>query len=450
VSGIPEQTFSLLIVVLVAMQALLAWTVLWSARSASVHAWCTAGLLGAAHLGLQRIAATEPSWPRLLEFPLLATLGVASFAFKWFALYTLSAPAHVMAARRWIARGLLLTLAVAIGMALAPVDRRVLSAFAAGGMLLALAATVVAADRLARHQRLVSARLLTVSLAIPWTFSLLLFVNMLRAGVDVLAVTPRPVFAGTMATGILFAVFNSGLFIGVVLELARRRQLAAEAALAEARAVRSRLEERARMVADLHDGFGSQLTSARLCAEQQQLSGPALCVILDECLADLHLVVDTVENRSGDIGDSLRFLRHRLTGRLRGAPVTPEWEVRTAGAPPLAPDRLLELLRILQEAISNALRHAHAHTVGVVAEYDADTEHLRCTVADDGQGFPAPAVEGAGLRNMRGRAARLGATLEVRSTPQGTTVTLAVPMGEGPPAPPLLVERRAGERRARP
>ena len=40
-SGIPEQTFSLLIVVLVAVQALLAWTVLWSARSTSVHAWCT-------------------------------------------------------------------------------------------------------------------------------------------------------------------------------------------------------------------------------------------------------------------------------------------------------------------------------------------------------------------------------------------------------------------------
>jgi hypothetical protein len=93
--------------------------------------------------------------------------------------------------------------------------------------------------------------------------------------------------------------------------------------------------------------FRSRLTSARVCAEQQQLSGPALCVILDECLADLHLVVDTVENRNGDIGDSLRFLRHRLTGRLRGAPVTPHWEVRTAGAPPLAPGRLLQLLRIL-------------------------------------------------------------------------------------------------------
>jgi signal transduction histidine kinase len=450
VSGIPEQAFSLLIVVLVAVQALLAWTVLWSARSASVHAWCTAGVLGAAHLGLQLLAATEPSWPRLLEFPLLATLGVASFAFKWFALHTLSDPAVMVAARRWIVRGLLLTLAIAIGMALTPVGRRVLSAFATGGMLLALAATIVAADRLARQQRLVNARLLAVSLAIPGTLSLLLFVDMLRAGVDVLAIQPQPVSAGTMATSILFAVFNSGLFIGVVLELARRRQLAAEAALAEARAARSRLEERARMVADLHDGFGSQLTSARLCAEQQQLSGPALCVILDECLADLHLVVDTVENRSGDIGDSLRFLRHRLTGRLRGAPVTPQWEVRTAGAPPLAPGRLLQLLRILQEAISNALRHANARTVRVVAEYDAASEQLRCTVADDGQGFPAPAAEGAGLRNMRGRATRLGATLEVRSTPQGTTVTLTVPMGGEPPAPPPLVERRVRERRARP
>jgi signal transduction histidine kinase len=152
-------------------------------------------------------------------------------------------------------------------------------------------------------------------------------------------------------------------------------------------------------------------------------------VLLDECLADLHLVVDTVDNLEGDIGDSLRYLRHRLAGRLEDGPVVLHWAVETDGAPALRPERLLQVLRILQEAIGNALRHAEAQVIRVAAEYDERRGQLRCTVVDDGRGFDLRQAEGAGLRNMYGRAWRLAAELAVCPTPQGTTVTLTVPVG---------------------
>ncbi len=66
--------------------------------------------------------------------------------------------------------------------------------------------------------------------------------------------------------------------------------------------------------------------------------------------------------------------------------------------------------RIVQEALTNVLRHAGARSVSVLAR--ADDEVLRIVVADDGAGGPATTTgAGAGLRGMRERAEALGGTL---------------------------------------
>jgi signal transduction histidine kinase len=79
-------------------------------------------------------------------------------------------------------------------------------------------------------------------------------------------------------------------------------------------------------------------------------------------------------------------------------------------------DRPLDLLRIAQEAISNAVRHAKPTVVSVGLRWDAP--NLVLEVTDNGSGMVNPesaGTEGFGISNMRARAEKLGARLEVRT-----------------------------------
>jgi two-component system nitrate/nitrite sensor histidine kinase NarX len=97
---------------------------------------------------------------------------------------------------------------------------------------------------------------------------------------------------------------------------------------------------------------------------------------------------------------------------------------------PLPAENQLQVLHILQEALSNVRKHAGATRIALAVRRDAI---YRFTVSDDGRGFDAQAVPdtaGAhiGLRIMRERAQRIGGQIEVHSqTGAGTVVTLILP-----------------------
>src|SRR5262249_34528773 len=100
-----------------------------------------------------------------------------------------------------------------------------------------------------------------------------------------------------------------------------------------------------------------------------------------------------------------------------------------AGELPADPARDREVLRIAQEALQNALRHADAQQVAV--RLRADDGGLLLEAEDDGIGFDpdAPGLRSRqlGLTSMEERAQRLGARLRIRSAPgAGTTVRLEV------------------------
>jgi two-component system nitrate/nitrite sensor histidine kinase NarX len=104
---------------------------------------------------------------------------------------------------------------------------------------------------------------------------------------------------------------------------------------------------------------------------------------------------------------------------------------------PLSPDLQIQLLHVVQEALSNVRKHAHASRVWLDVEQQPQ---WRFEVRDDGVGF-APEHAGSdethvGLRIMAERAARIGATLDVVSTPgRGTSIVLTLPPPASPPAP---------------
>ena len=91
-------------------------------------------------------------------------------------------------------------------------------------------------------------------------------------------------------------------------------------------------------------------------------------------------------------------------------------------------------MRIAQEAVANALKHAKARNISV--ELEGMNHALRLRVKDDGEGFePSPLSTLAGhygILGMRERAERLGGTFDLESGPgAGTLVEVTVPLGNG-------------------
>ncbi len=119
-----------------------------------------------------------------------------------------------------------------------------------------------------------------------------------------------------------------------------------------------------------------------------------------------------------------------LAGRAHGVDV----ELRVDDPPDLDPEAEHEVLRVAQEAVTNALRHAGASCVRVTLAGSADDGRREAVlrVADDGRGFDpeARAIRSRrlGLTSMHERAGSLGGRLTITSAPgEGTTVELRVP-----------------------
>ncbi|HEY9844800.1 MAG TPA: sensor histidine kinase, partial [Candidatus Caenarcaniphilales bacterium] len=126
---------------------------------------------------------------------------------------------------------------------------------------------------------------------------------------------------------------------------------------------------------------------------------------------------------------SLQSALHRLVAQIRTAAMDTTLYYEIEGAVYSLPTEVeSNLLRIGQEALTNAIRHANADEIRVRLVYDRDQFCLR--VKDNGQGFGVgsiPASEGFGLLGMSERAERIGAQLTIRSQPgQGTEIITTV------------------------
>ncbi len=184
--------------------------------------------------------------------------------------------------------------------------------------------------------------------------------------------------------------------------------------------------ERSRIMLELHDGVGGQLVNTLAYMESHAIADPTLRGALEDALSDLALMLDSIENQDS-LATLLGMMRTRLEGLLAKHGVEFDWQIQQG---PLWPAQdlsdNLQIARIVQEAITNVVKHAEARTVTVYADRD------RVTVSDDGKGFdPADLAThdrlGLGLSGMRRRAAKLGATLTIDSDKAGTKIRLDLP-----------------------
>jgi PAS domain S-box-containing protein len=228
-------------------------------------------------------------------------------------------------------------------------------------------------------------------------------------------------------------------FVGVQNDVTER--IRAEEVLSE-----MRRDERRRIARDLHDivlqDLSGALQSLRLA--HLQIKKPGISFDFEE-------EVEALRRATSGLRSAIYDLRHEKERPFAESveslvnlnrQVNPDCKIRLAvdgGFPEELPGEVrVELLRVLQEALTNARRHSGASNVEV--RLRTEDEVLVAGVIDDGRGFDhASTRAGVGLSAMRERVEGLGGKIEVKSSPgEGTRVAVRVPLGDGTPAPRRL------------
>jgi PAS domain S-box-containing protein len=224
----------------------------------------------------------------------------------------------------------------------------------------------------------------------------------------------------------------------------RRRALAAlqksEAQLRElsAHLESVREEEKARIAREVHDELGQMLTVLKLETSMCELGFAHLDPGLQERLnsmkrliAQLFQLVRDVATAlrppilDAGIGSAIEWQAHRFEARTQIPCLVDVPEQ----LPALADNKAIGLFRVLQEALTNVMRHAQAHTVEVGLHVDQGM--LCLSISDDGCGFVVDAARATsfGLVGMRERVLMLGGSLALHSAPgEGTTLSVRIPL----------------------
>ncbi|UQY32721.1 PAS domain S-box protein [Pseudomonas fulva] len=201
-----------------------------------------------------------------------------------------------------------------------------------------------------------------------------------------------------------------------------------------------REEEKARIAREVHDELGQVLTVLKLETSMCELGFADLDPGLRERLDNMKKLIANLFQLVRDVATALRppILDAGIASAI-------EWQARRFEArtqipclvevpeyvPPLSDAKATGLFRILQESLTNVMRHAQAHTVTVRLELLGDS--LRLSISDDGRGFDPAAIraDSFGLVGMRERVLMLGGQLSLDSRPgEGTLLRVRVPLSE--------------------
>jgi signal transduction histidine kinase len=214
--------------------------------------------------------------------------------------------------------------------------------------------------------------------------------------------------------------FFLALFIGGALELQRTQRLLATAAV---------LDERQRIARDIHDGIAQDL--AFILQQGRQLAAQPeaptamrhIVVAASRAIDESRHVMASLERAGGPLVDTLRVTALEVAGREAGSV---ELDLDDTVAVPARSQAVL--VRVLREAIINAMRHGEATLVTIELREDPK---VCLVVRDDGHGFDVEAAAATGrlgLRSMAARVAEVGGELTIDSTPgSGTRVQVELP-----------------------
>ncbi|MGV3635675.1 MAG: sensor histidine kinase [Pseudorhodoplanes sp.] len=185
-------------------------------------------------------------------------------------------------------------------------------------------------------------------------------------------------------------------------------------------------QERQRLTRDLHDGISGHLVSIIAMAEKTEGEAKPIEQTARRALDDLRLVIYSLDLDDRELPLALASFRERLVPQLRRMGVELDWSM--TGLPEIGgvtPGNALMVLRIMQEAVTNALNHGSAHTI-IVRGAESTDEMAVISIENIGKPFVAAAT-GHGIANMRERARHLQGRLDIEPIESGTRVSLTLP-----------------------
>jgi NarL family two-component system sensor histidine kinase LiaS len=193
----------------------------------------------------------------------------------------------------------------------------------------------------------------------------------------------------------------------------------------------ARAAERARIAREIHDAISQHLFGLRMIAAGMRRADPgnqqvrAIERISEEALRDMQALLTELRPASADGAGLAPALQQICAAYHDRLGVTVDAELDDVAVP--APVEHA-LLRITQEACTNAVRHGHARRLTV--SMTRQDGQVQLAVRDTGTGFdPAAPHAGSGLAHIRGRVAELGGTVDIDSAPgRGAALTVRVPV----------------------
>ena len=192
-------------------------------------------------------------------------------------------------------------------------------------------------------------------------------------------------------------------------------------------------EERQRIMRDIHDGIGGQLVAILASLDSGEVAQTQLKADIKSALQDLRLVIDSLDEESDDLPTLLGMLRMRLSDQFANAKLKLHWKVEDLPRiDNFGPAKVLNTMRIIQEAITNAIKHSDADNLTISTELmssDGGENYACIIVSDDGCGTLPDEARGRGLLNMQKRADQIGGDLHITANKgTGVSVRLEIPV----------------------
>ena len=222
------------------------------------------------------------------------------------------------------------------------------------------------------------------------------------------------------------------------------------------RMIRAQDEERRRIARELHDSLGQQLALAKMTADRNKVPAAQelaseVSDMITEALRQVRSISHLLHPPMLDEIGLESAARWYLDGLSKRSGIETSLEVAPRDFPRFPPELENALYRILQEAVTNAFRHAQPRKISVGLHFAADQVNL--AVRDDGRGI-SPAVSdfrpgsvGVGLGGMQQRVRELGGELKLANAAPGTSLEAHIPAKTTvrPPSIPAANPRRASE-----
>jgi signal transduction histidine kinase len=147
-------------------------------------------------------------------------------------------------------------------------------------------------------------------------------------------------------------------------------------------------------------------------------------------LTDLRFVIDSLDPVLNDLPTLLGMMRARLGDQLAAENVSLEWFVTDLPElPDMSPQRSLHIMRIVQEVMSNAIKHSGTQAIRLETKFIAGEEaYISVMIRDYGKGIDRQAMtepSGRGMKNLLFRAEQMGAIFEYKNAPDGKPGALA-------------------------